>query len=144
MKRDDSLSDSKLSDGKLNRGRRYKILIIDDSAADRRIYRRFLEGQTQYDLEIVEAPTAQLGLDLCATLTPDCVILDYRLPDLDGLEVLENLQGKTRMPVLFITGKPEALLMGEAYRRGAVKYLSKDTVTSASILEALTDALELN
>lgn len=133
-----------MSDDHLNKSRRYKILIIDDSAADRRIYKRFLEGQSQYDLEILEAATAQLGLDLCAALVPDCIILDYRLPDLDGLEVLEVLQEKIRVPVLFITGKPEALLITEAYRRGAVKYLSKDTVTSASILEALTDALELN
>lgn len=75
---------------------------------------------------------------------PDLIILDYQLPDLDGLSVLERVQTLMRVPVIFVTGKPEALLLGEAYRRGAVKYISKDTITSASIQEALVDALELN
>lgn len=137
----------------------YKILIIDDSAADRRIYRRFLQGQGEeaqtlwsergYDLEVVEAPTAEAGLAQLADTVPDCIILDYRLPDLDGLAVLDAIQQqltsgrlKRRVPVIFVTGKPEALLVSEAYRRGAVKYISKDTITSASIREALSDALE--
>lgn len=129
----------------------YKILIIDDSAADRRIYRRFLLGQPQYDLEVFEAATAEAGLASFVEVEPDCVILDYRLPDLDGLAVLETLQErvasgqiKRRVPVIFVTGKPEALLVSEAYRRGAVKYISKDTITSASIQDAVSDALDLN
>lgn len=129
----------------------YKVLIIDDSAADRRIYRRFLLGQQEYELEVFEAETAAAGLATFADVTPDCVILDYRLPDLDGLTVLESLQEKAtdggarkRVPVIFVTGKPEALLLTEAYRRGAAKYFSKDTITSALILDALADALESN
>ncbi len=121
-----------------------KILIIDDSAADRRIYRRFLQGQQRYELEIFEEASAQQGFERCLTVKPDLVIMDYRLPDLDGLSLLEQVQAKMRVPVIFVTGKPEALLVSEAYRRGAVKYLSKDTITSASIQEALVDALELS
>lgn len=121
-----------------------KVLIIDDSAADRRIYRRFLQGLQQYELEIFEEASAQHGLERCLEVIPDIVIMDYRLPDLDGLSLLENVQAKMRVPVIFITGKPEALLVSEAYRRGAVKYISKDTITSASIQEALVDALELS
>jgi Response regulator containing a CheY-like receiver domain and an HTH DNA-binding domain len=120
-----------------------KVLIIDDSAADRRIYRRFLQGLQQYELEIFEEASAQQGLERCIEVIPDIVIMDYRLPDLDGLSLLESVQAKMRVPVIFITGKPEALLVSEAYRRGAVKYISKDTITSASIQEALVDALEL-
>lgn len=122
----------------------FKILIIDDSAADRRIYRRFLLAQERFALEISEASSAKVGLELCEEIMPDLIILDYQLPDLDGLSVLERVQTLMRVPVIFVTGKPEALLLGEAYRRGAVKYISKDTITSASIQEALVDALELN
>ncbi|HSX84358.1 MAG TPA: response regulator [Cellvibrio sp.] len=129
----------------------YKVLIIDDSAADRRIYRRFLLGQQRFELEVFEAETAEDGLKAFAKLIPDCVILDYRLPDLDGLAVLDALQEraaadhtKRRVPVIFVTGKPEALLLSEAYRRGVAKYISKDTITSASILDAVADALESN
>lgn len=128
----------------------YKILIIDDSAADRRIYRRFLQGQQGYELDVFEAETAESGLARFAQIEPDCVILDYRLPDLDGLKVLEALQERAagyqmkNVPVIFITGQPEALLVSEAYRRGAVKYISKDTITSAVIQDAVNDALDVH
>lgn len=128
----------------------YKVLIIDDSAADRRIYRRFLQGQQGYELDVFEAETAESGLARFAQIEPDCVILDYRLPDLDGLKVLEVLQERAagyqmkNVPVIFITGQPEALLVSEAYRRGAVKYISKDTITSAVIQDAVNDALDVH
>jgi CheY-like chemotaxis protein len=122
----------------------FKVLIIDDSTSDRRIYRRFLLAQERCTLEIFEANSAQVGLERCLEVKPDLIILDYRLPDLDGLSVLEQIQAQMRVPVIFITGKPEALLLSEAYRRGAVKYISKDMITSASMQEALVDALELN
>jgi DNA-binding NarL/FixJ family response regulator len=130
--------------GRILTHKHIKVLIIDDSAADRRIYRRFLQGQQQYELEIFEEASAQQGYDRCVEIVPDLVLMDYRLPDLDGLTLLEQIQAKMRVPVIFITGKPEALLVSEAYRRGAVKYISKDTITSASIQEALVDALELS
>lgn len=123
--------------------RRYKILIIDDSAADRKVYRRFLNNQSRCEMEISDAASARAGLESFASLLPDCVILDYRLPDRDGLSLLEDLQSIKRVPVIFITGKPEALLVSEVFRRGAVKYMSKDTVTSSAIQEAVFDALEL-
>ncbi len=128
----------------------YKVLIIDDSAADRRIYRRFLQGQQGYELDVFEAETAESGLARFAQIEPDCVILDYRLPDLDGLKVLEVLQERAagyqmkNVPVIFVTGQPEALLVSEAYRRGAVKYISKDTITSAVIQDAVNDALDVH
>lgn len=121
----------------------YKILIIDDSMADRKIYRRFLTHQDQVQLEILEAASANAGLEICSSSQPDCVILDFRLPDRDGLSTLEDLLAIKRIPVIFITGQPEALLVSEAFRRGAIKYISKDTVTSSSIQEAVYDALEL-
>lgn len=128
----------------------YKVLIIDDSAADRRIYRRFLQGQQGYELDVFEAETAESGLARFAQIEPDCVILDYRLPDLDGLKVLEVLQERAagyqmkNVPVIFVTGQPEALLVSEAYRRGAVKYISKDTITSSVIQDAVNDALDVH
>ncbi len=119
------------------------ILIIDDSAADRKIYRRYLTNQDRIAVEILEASSAHAGLEICASAKPDCVILDFRLPDRDGLSLLDDLQTIHPVPVIFITGQPEALLVSEAFRRGVVKYISKDTVTSSSIQEAVYDALDL-
>lgn len=123
--------------------RAYSILIIDDSSSDRRIYRRFLTGQSLYHLDVLEANTAQAGLDACSQQPPDCIILDFQLPDQDGLAVIDDLKKIMSVPVVFITGKPEPLVVTEAYRRGATRCMSKDTVTSVALQEAVFDALEL-
>ena len=123
--------------------KQYRILIIDDSASDRKIYRRFLHSQTRYIFEVAEAGTAQAALEICRSQAVACLVLDYHLPDLDGLSALPDFRQVTQAPIILITGRPAALVMTEAYRRGVVKYLSKDTVTSAALLEAVYDALDL-
>ena len=59
----------------------YKILIIDDSPSDRKIYKRFLNSQTLYEFALSEAGTIRAGLESCRSQHPDCVVLDYHLPD---------------------------------------------------------------
>ncbi len=74
--------------------RQWKILIIDDSAEDRAVCRRLLlrSMQTTYLLE--EADTATQGLLVCATFQPDCILVDYHLPDLTGLQFLTQLRAR--------------------------------------------------
>lgn len=124
--------------------KQYTILIIDDSDSDRKIYKRFLNSQQLYSFTILEAGTVATGLNHCNAHEIDCVILDYQLPDYDGLTALAQIREVAQAPVILISGKPEALVMTEAYRRGAAKYLSKDTVTSRAIQEAVNDALNLS
>jgi CheY-like chemotaxis protein len=65
--------------------------MVDDSAADRRLCRVLLGEQHGAGLEFIEARDAAHGLDLCRTGTPDCVLLDYKLPDMTGLQFLSHL-----------------------------------------------------
>ena len=60
--------------------------MVDDSAADRNLCRVLLEEQHGSGLEFIEAPDATQGLDLCRTAPPDCLLLDYKLSDMTGLE----------------------------------------------------------
>ena len=121
----------------------YKILIVDDSPADRRVYRRFLQTQDQYQFEVSEATTIAACLEECSNQEFDCLLLDFRLPDTDGLKALPDINEKCKAPIIFITGQPEPLVMTEAYRYGAVKYLSKDFLTSKNLLDAVFEALQL-
>ena len=68
----------------------YRILIVDDSAEDREIFRRLiLRGIAgDHDYAVEEAEGGEAGLRKCRDEPPDCVLLDYSLPDLDGLEFL--------------------------------------------------------
>jgi CheY-like chemotaxis protein len=80
------------------------ILIVDDSESDRLVYCRYLQSDRDCNYRILEAETLEEGLELWQSETPDAVLVDYRLPDGDGLEFLEILaEGKTdpKLPISY-------------------------------------------
>lgn len=80
--------------------------MIDDSASDRKIYRRYLSSENgEFTME--EASNSADGLVACKRLQPDLIILDFRLPDLDGINTLGALREFYANPVVFISGNPE-------------------------------------
>jgi PAS domain S-box-containing protein len=76
-----------------------------------------------------EAESGLEGLQLAHDQKPDCVLLDYHLPDLNGLEFLAALTdegGDVAVPVMMLTGTDNAAIAVEAMKRGARDYLIKD------------------
>ena len=71
-----------------------KIVMIDDSPEDRALFRIVLEEVYGPSLQFFEAPDAAAGLMTCREVTPDCVLLDYNLPDMTGLEFLPSCGSK--------------------------------------------------
>src|SRR5947209_8642159 len=63
---------------------RERIVVIDDSANDLQVTRRFLE-RNGYDVSA--ATSGEEGLALAAKITPDAIVIDYRMPGMDGFEV---------------------------------------------------------
>lgn len=105
-----------------------RILLVDDDEIDRRICRRAL-ARVRPQPEFVDAETAEEALQRIETQHIDCVLLDYRLPDMDGLDLLERLADRAideRMPVVMLTGADDVMVAVEAMRRGASDYLVKD------------------
>lgn len=120
-----------------------QILIVDDSPADRALYRRLLEQGGSFD--IVEAELGEEGLAHCLATRPACVLLDYRLPDLDGLEFLAALppaEGADAIPVVFLTGAGNERLVAEAMRAGAADYLPKSGLTASALCRAVNNAID--
>lgn len=106
-----------------------RVLIIDDDIVDRMACQRALKLNPDYDFILSEAETGREGLRLVHAERPDCILLDYRLPDLDGLEFLAELRDETGaipIPVMMLTGADNALVAVEAMKRGARDYLVKD------------------
>lgn len=105
-----------------------RVLLIDDCPEDRETYRRLLADGVSYDYEFLEAETAEEGLALCRSEEPDCILLDYRLPDLDGLELLAQLSDEPAerpSAVVMLTGEGDEQVAVEAMKRGAEDYLVK-------------------
>ncbi|MDB5102619.1 MAG: hypothetical protein JWP91_308 [Fibrobacteres bacterium] len=122
-----------------------KILIIDDSPEDREVLKRFLEEDDQVSYEILEGDYGEQGIQLCLLEKPDCVLLDYQLPDMDGLEVLDQIADKkalSRFPVIMITGSGDEVTAVKAMKSGAFDYLVKERITAGSLKKVIRQALE--
>ena len=122
-----------------------RLLIVDDDPGHREICRRFLARHADHNYDVVEAAMGSEGLALCRTVAPDCILLDYHLPDLDGLAFLKALEGEcdgVPFPVIMMTGGGNDMLMEEAMRAGATGYLSKELMSPECLGRAVGHAVE--
>ncbi|WP_375473271.1 response regulator [uncultured Nostoc sp.] len=121
------------------------LLIVDDSPEDRELYRRYLLRDREYSYTFLEATLGQQGLELWQQHQPDAVLVDYRLPDLDGLEFLAQLQPSMQqpcLPVIVVTGQGNEAIAVKAIKAGAQDYLVKEEITPEGLQIAVNGAIE--
>jgi two-component system sensor histidine kinase UhpB len=107
-----------------------RVLIVDDDTVDRMACRRAIAQSNPLTFFVVDAATGREGLILASEKHFDCILLDYHLPDMNGLEFLAELAGEADqipIPVLLLTGADSATVVAAAIKRGARDYLGKDT-----------------
>ncbi|PAX58409.1 hybrid sensor histidine kinase/response regulator [Brunnivagina elsteri] len=126
--------------------RKYRtILIVDDCLEDRETYRRYLLQDVNYKYTILEAELGAEGLILWQQYQPDGILLDYCLPDIDGLEFLVQLQAQKQskyLPVVIVTGQGDESLAVQVMKAGASDYLIKRRVTPEELRLAMNSVIE--
>jgi len=117
-----------------------RLLIIDDEASIREALSQLFEYEGH---EVLAASTGRAGLKLAAEETPDVVFLDVKMPEMDGLEVLERLRAQLpTCQVVMISGHGTIDTALEATRHGAYDFLEKPLDTNR-LLVTLRNALSI-
>lgn len=120
--------------------RQPKILLVDDNDLMRTLLRGILRSES---CQVVgEAKNGLIALDLIEKTLPDVVFLDVMMPEMDGLEALQNI--KERHPgirVIMITGNPSVENVQESIQGGASGFIVKPFNT-AKVLDTLRKTLE--
>src|SRR5258708_11899257 len=100
-----------------------RILVIDDEAAIRDSLRMTLEYE---GYEFLGAATGQEGLALAEREAPDLVLLDVKMPGMDGIEVLERLRSMNEsLPVVVVSGHGSISTAVAGTKKGAVDLIGK-------------------
>ena len=120
-----------------------KILIIDDDRIDRSSLKRDLKN-TNLVSKIVEAETGHAGIDRFKEESFDCVLLDYYLPDKEGVEVLQELIsiGGEFITIIAITGTASETMPERMIGAGASDYLIKDEIDTRTLERVLRPILK--
>jgi threonine synthase len=119
-----------------------RIAIIEDNLDSARLLRRVLQAQAEYQID--EAHDGQAGLEMMRQNSPDLILLDLMMPDLDGFGVIEALKEDERLrdvPVIVVTA--QELTSTERHRFGdqVHRLLQKGTFLSTDILEDIQEIL---
>ena len=117
-----------------------KILVIDDEATIRKFFVRFL---TREKYKISTASNGEKGIEISKKENPDLIILDLKMPGIDGIETLKRIKKlNQRVIIIVLTAYGTMETAGEAMKLGAYDFISKP-FDIARIRVSLKKALEM-
>ncbi|CAL4867029.1 KDP operon transcriptional regulatory protein KdpE [Asticcacaulis sp. MM231] len=99
-----------------------RILTIEDEHDIRRFLRTTLGAN---DMTVIEAETGKAGLQKASSQSPDVILLDLGLPDMDGMDIIRQLREWGRIPIIVLSARGQESDKIEALERGADDYLTK-------------------
>lgn len=118
------------------------ILVVDDDPLQRAIVRRALDAQ---GWRVDEAGDAQTAIDLARKTRYDAIVLDFVLPDADGLSTMDALHHwGVDAPVVVLSGSESADVTMAMLRAGAVDFLRKDTLSPLRVVHSVKHAMRVH
>jgi len=120
-----------------------KILIVDDEEADRRTVRRLLRTSGM-ETQITEAANYEEAKEKMSNNLFDCVLIDYLLPDQDGLTLVREIrQQGVKVPLIILTSHGDEEIAVDMMKAGASDYLSKFRLSALRLNQAVRNALRI-
>lgn len=129
----------------MDNDKKIAVLIIDDSTEDQETVRRYLSKSLDNSYMLMEADTGEEGIDMLKEDRPDCILLDYKLPDMDGINFIRDIRVKSdikKIPVIMFTGQGDESIAAESLKSGAQDYLVKENLTSDLLLRSIKYAID--
>lgn len=115
---------SKAKQKRIREAHMAKILVIDDNLRDRELLAAVLEER---GYEVILADNGGIGLMLCHRQDPDAVVLDLRMPEIDGRSVLRQLRTlQPSLPVVIFSGHGTQEVEQEVLDQGATAFIQKE------------------
>lgn len=118
-----------------------KIAIIEDDAVISQMYRMKFEAEG-YEVQV--AGNGKIGVDLVEKMRPDIILLDLRMPEMDGTEALKIIRKKNwgkDIPVLILTNVGEEEAPNELKDLNVLSYIVKADLTPRQVTERVKEAL---
>ncbi len=117
-----------------------KILIVDDEQFIREFYQELLTGE---GYEVITANDGQQGLDLALQQRPDLILLDIKMPVMDGFTMFEQLKANSiTVPVIFLTNAGDTENVMQANEAAAASFLIKSNIKPEELLAEVKRVLQ--
>lgn len=114
-----------------------RLLIVDDDSIDRQSILRLLGNQ----YTVFQSKTGNDAIKTHRTCRPDCALIDYRLPDMNGLELVRRFH-EAGTAVVMLTGEGDEAVAVEAMKAGAYDYVPKERLDAPRLDQSIRKAWE--
>ncbi|GLS27015.1 response regulator [Marinibactrum halimedae] len=121
----------------------FSILIIDDNPDDRELCIRQLKKNDQYQYCFNEAASGLSGIQRINEEIPDCVLLDYSMPNESGIDIIKTLSKKYPfLAIIMMTGQGDENIAVQSIKHGAQNYIVKNDISPTLLKNVVHSAIE--
>ena len=121
-----------------------KLLIIEDNPADQFLYKRYLKRIFGDTVNCIYSETATNAIEYLSNESVDCILLDYQLPDMTGIDCLKKIADTKAQstPVILLTGQGSEKIAVEVLKLGVYDYLIKNEISEELFKRTIIKALK--